>query len=79
MQRLADVHLLVAIVTLSEELDFTRAAKRLGISQSGRTISTLETKETKNRIKLFERDHVKSVLTEAGRVFVEGGEAFASP
>ncbi len=70
MQRLTEVRLLVAIVTLSEELNFTRAAKRLGISQSGlsRRVSTLE---TKNRIKLFERDHANVVLTEAGRVFVE--------
>ena len=34
MQRFVDVRSLVAIVTLSEELSFTRAAKRLGMSQS---------------------------------------------
>lgn len=70
MQRLIEVRLLMAIVTLSEELNFTRAAKRLGISQSGlsRRISTLE---AKHRIKLFERDHANVTLTEAGRVFVE--------
>lgn len=70
MQRLIEVRLLIAIVTLSEELNFTRAAKRLGISQSGlsRRVSSLE---TKHRIKLFERDHANVSLTEAGRVFVE--------
>jgi DNA-binding transcriptional LysR family regulator len=70
MQRLIEVRLLAVIVTLSEELNFTRAAKRLGISQSGlsRRVSTLE---TKYRIKLFDRDHANVVLTEAGRVFVE--------
>ncbi len=57
-------------VTLSEELNFTRAAKRLGITQSGlsRRVGSLE---KKHRIKLFERDHANVVLTEAGRVFVE--------
>ena len=70
MHRLIEVRLLIAIVTLAEELNFTRAAKRLGISQSGlsRRVSTLE---TKFRIKLFERDHANVHLTDAGRVFVE--------
>jgi DNA-binding transcriptional LysR family regulator len=70
MQRLIEVRLLVAIVTLSEELNFTRAAKRLGITQSGlsRRVASLE---KKYRITLFERDHANVILTEAGRVFVE--------
>lgn len=70
MQRLVEVRLLVAIVTLSEELNFTRAAKRLGITQSGlsRRVGSLE---QKYRITLFERDHANVTLTEAGRVFVE--------
>lgn len=70
MQRLIEVRLLQAIVTLAEELNFTRAAKRLGITQSGlsRRVSTLE---TRYRVKLFERDHANVTLTEAGRVFVE--------
>lgn len=70
MPRLIEVRLLIAIVTLSEELNFTRAAKRLGISQSGlsRRVSSLE---TKYHIKLFERNHANVALTEAGRVFVE--------
>jgi DNA-binding transcriptional LysR family regulator len=70
MQKYIEIRLLVAIVTLSEELNFTRAAKRLGITQSGlsRRVGSLE---KKHRIKLFERDHANVVLTEAGRVFVE--------
>jgi DNA-binding transcriptional LysR family regulator len=70
MQRLIEVRLLVAVVTLSDELNFTRAAKRLGITQSGlsRRIASLE---KKYRIKLFERDHANVILTDAGRVFVE--------
>jgi DNA-binding transcriptional LysR family regulator len=70
MQKYIEIRLLVAIVTLSEELNFTRAAKHLGITQSGlsRRVGSLE---KKYRIKLFERDHANVVLTEAGRVFVE--------
>jgi len=70
MQKYIEIRLLVAIVTLSEELNFTRAAKRLGITQSGlsRRVGSLE---KKYRIKLFERDHANVALTEAGRVFVE--------
>ncbi len=70
MHRLIEVRLLIAIVTLSEELNFTNAAKRLGITQSGlsRRVASLE---KKYRIKLFERDHANVSLTEAGRAFVE--------
>jgi DNA-binding transcriptional LysR family regulator len=70
MHRLIEVRLLIAIVTLSEELNFTNAAKRLGITQSGlsRRVASLE---KKYRINLFERDHANVSLTEAGRVFVE--------
>jgi DNA-binding transcriptional LysR family regulator len=70
MQRFVDVRSLVAIVTLAEELSFTRAAKRLGMSQSGlsRHISSLE---HRHRVKLFERNHANVILTDAGRAFVE--------
>ena len=70
MQRLIEIRLLVAIITLSEELNFTHAAKRLGITQSGlsRRVASLE---NKYRISLFERDHARVFLTEAGRAFVE--------
>ena len=70
MQRFVDVRSLLAIVTLSEELSFTRAAKRLNMSQSGlsRHIGSIE---HRHRIKLFERNHVHVTMTDAGRVFVE--------
>ena len=70
MQRWIDVRLLAAIVMLSEELNFTRAAKRLGITQSGlsRRVAALE---KKHRIKLFDRNNANVTLTEAGRLFVE--------
>ena len=70
MQRFVDVRSLLAIVTLAEELSFTRAAKRLGMSQSGlsRHISSLE---HRHRVKLFERNHASVILTDAGRAFVE--------
>jgi len=70
MQSFIEVRSLVAVITLSEELNFTRAAKRLGISQSGlsRQLSSLE---RKYNLKLFDRNHANVYLTEAGRVFVE--------
>lgn len=70
MQRIIEVRLLVAIVTLAEELNFTRAAQRLGLSQSGlsRAISSVE---KRYRIRLFDRDNAKVNLTDAGRAFVE--------
>lgn len=70
MQSFIEVRSLIAVITLSEELNFTRAAKRLGISQSGlsRQLSSLE---RKYNLKLFDRNHANVYLTEAGRVFVE--------
>ena len=70
MQRFVDVRSLEAIVTLSEELSFTHAAERLGMSQSGlsRLVSSLE---HRYRVKLFERNHANVTLTDAGRGFVE--------
>lgn len=70
MQRFVDFRSLVAVVTLAEELNFTRAAERLGMSQSGlsRQISSLE---GRHRVKLFDRNRANVTLTEAGRAFVE--------
>jgi DNA-binding transcriptional LysR family regulator len=70
MQRFTEVRSLVAIVTLSEELSFTRAAKRIEMSQSGLS-RHLSAFERQNHIKLFERDHANVALTDAGRAFVE--------
>ena len=70
MQSLTEVRLLLAVVTLAEELNFTRAAKVLDISQSTMT-RRISAVEKRYRIKLFERDHANVKLTESGRAFVE--------
>jgi DNA-binding transcriptional LysR family regulator len=61
--------LLVAVI-LAEELSFTRAAKRLKMSQSGVSRSLNEL-ERRCGFKLFNRDHASVVITDAGRAFVE--------
>jgi DNA-binding transcriptional LysR family regulator len=66
MQNLTEVRLLIAVVTLAEELNFTRAAKILDISQSTMT-RRISAVEKRYRIKLFERDHANVKLTESGR------------
>lgn len=66
-----EVRHLLAVDILAEELNFTRAALRLNISQSAlsRQISDLE---EHYRFHLFTRDKRRAVeLTEAGRVFVK--------
>jgi DNA-binding transcriptional LysR family regulator len=60
-----------AVIVLGEELNFTRAAHRLHITQS--TLSKQITEiEEQHRFHLFTRDNKKVVeLTDSGRVFVE--------
>lgn len=58
-----------AIVMLAEELSYTRASRRLGISQPAVT-RTIQDAEKKLGRQLFERDRSKVVLTEAGRKYV---------
>ncbi len=62
-----------AVIVLGEELNFTRAAHRLHITQS--TLSKQITEiEEQHRFQLFTRDNrrvVRVELTDAGRVFVE--------
>jgi DNA-binding transcriptional LysR family regulator len=69
-----EVRHLRAVVVLAEELNFTRAAHRLHITQS--TLSRQITEiEEKCRFRLFTRDNRRGVrvgLTDAGRVFVDG-------
>ena len=60
---------LKTIVILAEELNYTRAARRLGISQPAVT-RTIQDAEQKLGRKLFERDRSKVALTEAGRNYV---------
>jgi DNA-binding transcriptional LysR family regulator len=66
-----DVRHLHAVVTLAEELNFTRAAHRLCITQSAlsRQITELE---KQHGFLLFQRDRRRAAeLTEAGRTFVQ--------
>jgi DNA-binding transcriptional LysR family regulator len=59
-----------AAIALAEELNFSRAAHRLHISQPG---LTKQIAELENRLGfcLFERDHQVVTLNDAGRAFVE--------
>ena len=59
-----------AAVVLSEELNFTRAAKRIGISQSAITKNVHEL-EALIGVKLFERDRRSVRVTDACRAYVE--------
>jgi DNA-binding transcriptional LysR family regulator len=66
-----DVRHLYSVVVLAEELNFTRAAHRLRITQSAlsRQITELE---KQHGFQLFNRDRKRAAqLTEAGRTFVE--------
>jgi len=66
-----EVRHLHAVIVLAEELNFTRAADRLHITQS--TLSKQITEiEQQHRFHLFTRNNKKNVqLTEVGRIFVE--------
>jgi DNA-binding transcriptional LysR family regulator len=66
-----EVRHLHAVVVLAEELNFTRAAHRLNITQSGFSKQINEI-EALHRFHLFIRTNKKNVeLTEVGRIFVE--------
>lgn len=66
---LPEIRWIEAAIVLAEELNFSRAAERLGIHQSAlsRFIAQLEGLLD---VLLFERDHRKVELTAAGRKFV---------
>lgn len=57
-------------ITVAEELSFSRAAKRLHLSQPAVTKYVAELEDMLGVI-LFERDHHVVTLTEAGRAYVE--------
>ncbi|MGA9041335.1 MAG: LysR substrate-binding domain-containing protein [Terriglobales bacterium] len=66
-----EVRHLNAVVVLAEELNFTRAADRLNITQSGFSKQINEV-EALHKFDLFIRTNKKNVeLTEVGRIFVE--------
>jgi DNA-binding transcriptional LysR family regulator len=66
-----EIRHLHAVIVLAEELNFTRAADRLHITQSGFSKQINEV-EALHRFQLFIRTNKKNVeLTEVGRIFVE--------
>ena len=68
-----EVRHLHAVIVLAEELNFTRAAHRLHLTQSALSRQITEIEE-QHRFRLFTRDNrrvVRVELTDAGRVFVE--------
>jgi DNA-binding transcriptional LysR family regulator len=64
-----DLRLMRAAVAVAEELNFSRAAARLHISQPALT-KQIQDLEGLLKTKLFDRDHQKVALTDAGRAFV---------
>jgi len=68
-----EVRHLHAVIALGEELNFTRAAHRLHLTQSALSRQITEIEE-QHRFRLFTRDNrrvVRVELTDAGRAFVE--------
>lgn len=61
---------MLAAVVVAEELSFTGAGKRLKLSQSG-VSRRLNELERRCGFRLFNRNHAKVVITDAGRSFVE--------
>jgi DNA-binding transcriptional LysR family regulator len=64
-----DLRLLRASVVVAKELNISRAASRLGISQPALT-KQIQELEDRIGVRLFDRDTQKVELTEAGRAFV---------
>ena len=65
-----EIRLLQAAIALAEDLNFSRAAERLHIGQSTLSKQIFEL-EGQLGFRLFERNHQRVDLTDAGRVFVE--------
>ena len=68
---LPDVRLQIAAITLAEELNFTRTAERLKITQPALSKQIAEV-ESRLGFAVFIRDQKRVALTEAGQVFVRG-------
>jgi len=64
-----DLRLMRAAVAVAEELNFSRAAARLHISQPALT-KQIQDLEGYLNTKLFERDHQRVTVTDAGNAFV---------
>jgi DNA-binding transcriptional LysR family regulator len=59
-----------AVIALAEEMHYGRAAKRVGLTQSGLS-RCIQSAEREAKATLFERDRTKMELTDAGRTYVE--------
>jgi DNA-binding transcriptional LysR family regulator len=70
LRNILEIRYLSAVVILAEELNYTRAATRLRMSQSGLS-RRIQDVELKLDIMLFHRDRSSVELTDAGRAFVE--------
>jgi LysR family transcriptional regulator, benzoate and cis,cis-muconate-responsive activator of ben and cat genes len=68
---LPDIRLQVAASLLAEELNFTRAAERLKITQPALSKQVAEL-ESRIGFAVFARDQKRVELTEAGQVFICG-------
>lgn len=66
----SDLKHMEAAIAVAEELSFSRAAKRLHVSQPAITKYIAELEDTL-RVLLFRRNHRVVALTEAGRAYVE--------
>jgi DNA-binding transcriptional LysR family regulator len=66
-----EVRLQIAAVTLAEELNFTRAADRLKITQPALSKQVIEL-ETRLGFSVFKRNQKRVELTDAGQVFISG-------
>jgi DNA-binding transcriptional LysR family regulator len=70
LRNILEIRYLTAVVILAEELNYTRAATRLRMSQSGLS-RRIQDVELKLDTMLFQRDRSSVELTDAGRAFVE--------
>lgn len=67
---LPEMRLLQAAIALAEELNFSRAADRLRVTQPALSKQIFEL-ESQLGFRLFERNHQSVHLTDAGRIFVQ--------
>jgi DNA-binding transcriptional LysR family regulator len=70
MQNRIKMRHLEAVIALAEEMHYGRAAKRIGLTQSGLSRS-IQSAEREAKTTLFERNRSSIELTDAGRAYVE--------
>jgi LysR family transcriptional regulator, benzoate and cis,cis-muconate-responsive activator of ben and cat genes len=66
-----EIRLQIAAVTLAEELNFTRAAERLKITQPALSKQVAEL-ENRTGVVIFKREQKRVQLTDARQVFIRG-------